>query len=158
MASNEEIFGSKKNSVGGIGVGGGGGPGLARQREAAKERQAEDEYKAHERELAKQEPIQEKIADGNDVVLSNPRWDRGKAFFMQEKVRASVDASIPASRGDVKKIVFNLFAILPSGKLSDLIASVPGFPDKSGTATAEFTLFLPKNEERLIVKPVESYQ
>lgn len=159
MASNEEILGSKKNSGGGIGVGGGGGgAGLARQREAAKERQAEDENKAHERELAKQEPIQERIADGNDVVLSNSRWDREKAYFMQDKVKASVDVAIPASRGEVKKIVFNLYALLPGGKRSDLIASVTGFPDKSGTATAEFTLFLPKNEERLIVKPVESYQ
>lgn len=155
MASNEEIFGSKKVSGG---VGGGGGAGLARQREAAKERQAEDEHKAHERELAKQEPIQEKTADGNDVVLSNPRWDREKAFFMQEKIKASVDAAILASRGEVKKIVFNLYAILPSGKLSGRIASVEGFPDKAGKATVEFTLFYPKNEDRLIVNPVESYQ
>ena len=97
------------------------------------------------------------MADGNDVVLSNPRWDREKAFFMQEKIKASVDAAIPKSRGDVSKVVFNLYAILPGGKRSDLIASVSGHPDKSGKATVEFPLFLPKNEERLIVKPIESY-
>jgi hypothetical protein len=100
MASYDEIFGLK-NKTGG----GGGAASQTRQREAAHERQAEEEHKSHGRE-----------------------------------------------------IVFNLYALLPGGKRSNLIASVNGFPDKSGTASAEFTLFLPKNEERLIVKPVETYQ
>jgi hypothetical protein len=150
MSSSDEIFGVKKGA-------GAGGAGLARKREAAEERKTEEERKAHERELAKQEPIQEKKADGNDVVLSNPRWDREKAFFMQEKVKASVDAAIPKSRGDVTKITFNLYAVLHGGKRSDLISSLSGHPDSNGTATVEFKIFHPKNGERRIVKPVESY-
>jgi hypothetical protein len=149
MSSFDEIFG-KPNGPGGD------GSGIGRQRKQALQRQAQAEQEKHEQELAKQEPIQDTLPDGKDVVLSHPRWDHDKAFFMQ-KVKATVDVAIPASRGGASRIVFELFAMLPKGVKSARIASAEGHPDKEGMATVEWTLFYPNHEERVIVKPVESY-
>jgi hypothetical protein len=147
MTSYDEVFGGNK--------GGGGGAG-ARQRAEAEEKQAQKERDEHEKAVAKQEPVQEKLADDKDVALSNPRWSVEKAFFTQ-KATVSVNVAIPGSRGGATKVTFTLYATLPGGKRSKPIATAEGHPDSSGMATAEFVLHYPGSEERVIVKPVESY-
>jgi hypothetical protein len=145
------MFGTPKGAGGGRS-----GAAATRRREEAKERQAEQEQQVHDRELARQEPIKEKIADEKDVVLGNPRWSVERAFFTQ-KVRASVDVAIPNARAGVTKVTFTLFAILPNGKRSKQILTAEGHPDSKGTATVEVVLHYPDSDERVIVKPVESY-
>jgi hypothetical protein len=82
------MFGTPKGAGGGRS-----GAAATRRREEAKERQAEQEQQVHDRELARQEPIKEKIADEKDVVLGNPR-------------------------AGVTKVTFTFFAMLPNGKRS----------------------------------------
>lgn len=152
MATYDEIFGKPKSAGGG-----GSGAAATRRREEAKERQAEQEHQVHERELAKQEPVKEKLVDEKDVVLSNSKWSVERAFFTQ-KVKASVDVAIPKSRAGVTKVTFTLFAILPNGKRSRQILTAEGHPDSNGAATVEVLLHYPDSDERVIAKPVESYQ